>query len=882
MIGGAAGSAGTGDERWALVERCFATALDTPAEEREQRLVAECADELVRADVRRLVARHEALSRADGADDFLVALDLDHAVSLLAGDDPDEPLGVGRYQITRTLGRGATGVVYLAYDPALGREVAVKVLSSALSGDRGAVRRFEQEARTASALDHPRVVPIHEIGRTADGRLFIAMAYRDGTTLRERLAHGPLPLGEAVSIAAEIAEGLAAAHAKGIVHRDVKPENILLNDRGACLVDFGIAKIAGQSLTRTGAALGTTAYMSPEQTLGTDVDGRTDLWAVGVVLYEMLAGSRPFRAEGGDALVYAVRHDPPVRLGHVRRDVPPAIADVVRRCLEKEPANRFTRAEELAAALRAPWDVAPRPQGARVRHVALAVVVIGAVAGAGAAVAATRRTSPQPPALASGTTTARTAAIATSIAFAPFTNGSRDDRRYLTEGLSGEVMLRLVRVPGLRVAAPEAWRVASRDETDVRTVGARLRVTAVLRGTVRHGEERMNAAVELVRTADGRVIWSKTYDARGDEGVRVAEAISRDVVRTLRGGVTSSSRLVAVRASDDPVAYDLYLRGRFAYNRGTPEGLAEAATYFREAIGRDSGFARPYVGLADVYSAPQTSNPATRIQRAKPLVAHALARDSMLAEAHRAAGWIAMWYDRDWVNAERHLRRALALDPSDIWNYHALAAYQSAVGRNDESLETTRAAMALDPVSSATATHLGLHLFWLRRYDESIAVMERALRVDTTWNRTKLVLARAYLAVGRYDDALANLRKPAYGYAAFDPEAVLTYALGVSGHTEEARARTARLTSLARATYVRPIDLVVAHLGLGDTARALDWAERIPDDRGSMFFLISEPIFDPIRETRRFGVVLERLGLTEAARRANAVAAARGSVARRR
>jgi serine/threonine-protein kinase len=874
------GDAGAEDARWPLVERYFAAALDTPPEERDALLATECADDAVRADVRRLLARHEVLAR-DGADGFLAARDAGRAARLLETDDVGLPRTIGRYEVIRSLGRGATGVVYLANDAVLGREVAVKLLSPTLSGDRAATRRFEQEARAASALDHPRVVSVHEIGRTTDDRLFIVMAYQVSTTLRDRIASGPMSVDEAARIAAEIAEGLAAAHAKGIVHRDIKPENVLLTERGACLVDFGIAKIAGQSLTRTGAALGTAAYMSPEQTRGGDVDGRTDLWSLGVVLYEMLAGARPFSSEGGEALVYAVRHDAPIPVEIARPDVPPAIADLVRRCLEKDPAQRVPRADEIVATLRGPWDVAtPRVGSRRTRH---GIFVAFTVAAATAAALAWRGTRDREPAAAPNRPVMTPAASrARSIAFMPFVSSGRADRQYLTDGMNAEVMLRLVSVPSLRVADPVALQLASRANADLRAIGARLGVGAVLRGSISHTGDRMQIAVQLVRTADGAALWSKTYDQPANQAVAAAEAIRRDVLGNLGVGATDAAGLVPVRATTDPVAYELYLRGRFAYNRSTPVDLAEAAVYFREAIARDSGFARAYVGLADVYSSPQTSDPAERFRRAKPLLARALAQDSMLAEAHRAAGWIAMWYDRDWPSAERHLRRALALDPSDIWNYHSLAAYLSAVGRNAESLAITREAQALDPVSSATATHIGMHLLWLRRYDEAIAVLEHALRVDSTWKRTRVVLARAYLAKGRAADALPLLRMTGYAYAAFEPEAMLTYGLGVAGHTGEARARVAKMETLAKGAYARPIDLVVAHLGVGDTARALDWMERVPDDRGSMLFLISEPLFDPIRDTPRYRRVLERLGLAEAARRARAADTMRASVAHRR
>jgi tetratricopeptide (TPR) repeat protein len=322
------------------------------------------------------------------------------------------------------------------------------------------------------------------------------------------------------------------------------------------------------------------------------------------------------------------------------------------------------------------------------------------------------------------------------------------------------------------------------------------------------------------------------------------------------------------------------LRGRFAYDQRTASGLAEAGVYFREAIAHDSTFARAYIGLADVLSAAQDSRADQRFERAKPLVARALAFDSTLAEAHRSAGWIAMWYDHDWATAERHLRRALALDPSDIWIYHSLAAYLAAVGRTRESLALTREAIAIDPVSSATATHVGMHLFWSRRYDDAIAVLQRALTVDTTWQRTHAMLGRTYLAVGRYDDAIRALRRTGYEYAALSPEAILAYGLGIAGHTEEARGIVERLEERARASYVRPLDLVAGHLGLGDTARALTWAEKMPDDRGSMFFVLVEPMFDPIRATPRFQRVIARLGLADAARQQTTENATRAAVGR--
>ena len=863
------------DERWSRIEALFTAALDTPPDARESLLASSCTDESVLAEVRRLIARHDSLSSEDSPDGrFLEAVDFARATLLCSAEDPDPPM-VGRYQIVRRLGSGATGIVYLARDSVLDREVALKLLAPSLSADFHAVRRFSEEARAASALVHPHIATIYEFGRADHERFFIAMAYQDGETLRDRLGRGPLPVDEALGVAREVCDGLAEAHAKGIVHRDIKPENILLTGRGAVIVDFGIAKVLGHTLTRTGAALGTAAYMSPEQTRGVGVDHRADVWALGVVLYEMLTGTRPFVTEGGEALVYAIRHDSPVPVRDRCSEVRPGLAKIVDRCLEKEPDRRYRSASDLLSALRTPLTESPgstepaAPRWTRFRFAVGSAAVAGALFTASSLPSSKERTP-----LTQLSTILPASPAPGAIAIRPLSGerptDSTEARQYLPGGigdaLGGEIVRTLSATPGIRVTSELSIRIAGETGADVQALGRRLGVSAVLEWKIRARDSLLTVEARLVQVSNRQELWSRAYSRRIEQAAMIPLEVRHSVAEAL--GLERPDSAEFPVATEDPAAYDLYLRGLFARSKSTPAGLDEAEAFFRGAIARDTGFALAYTQLADTYVGRWIGAPADRFRRLKPLVAKSLELDPNQAFAHRIAGYVAAWQDHDWRAAGEHFTRALALDSSDIWNYHFYAAYLAAIGRPGKAVTLARAATALDPISSLTATQVGFYLFLARRYTEAIAVLERAIQVDTTsWRRTPMSLGRTYLAVGRYDDAIAQFRRAGLESShGFEAPALLAYALGRAGRTGEVRALAAQYVERASGSSARPLDLVAVHLGLGDTAQALDWVERLPDDRGSRFFLLSDPMFDALRDSPRFQVVLKRLNLQDAAR----------------
>ncbi|CAN5786187.1 serine/threonine-protein kinase [soil metagenome] len=859
-------------QHWQTVKTLFDELVELPGDVQAERLATlGAADPELHHSVAALLA-------ADGQADTRLG-EVDAAFLQPPPERPDsapppDPFGLsGRrlahFHVVEPLGAGGMGVVYRAEDTRLNRMVALKIPHPEYRLDAAAKQRFLHEARSTAALDHPNLCGIYEVGESDEGHPFLAMPLYPGETLKQRLARdAPLPVDEAVEIGRQVAEGLAAAHDAGIVHRDVKPGNIMLLPNGAVKVlDFGLAKVRDLTLTGSRTWLGTVAYMAPEQIRQAPVDGRADLWALGVVLYEMLTGRRPFEGEHDVSVAHGIVHEEPLRPSILRGGLPSSLEGLLVTLLRKEPARRPASAQQLAAdlaviqqgrtlplrrRLRQRWATATGWQRHPAWRTATGVLITATLAVAVGGHLTTRPSEGPAPHI---------APTDGSVAVLPFVNLSGDPQHeFLSDGITEELTNHLTRVEGLRVAAQTSSFRFKGGNVDVREVGHALSVASVLQGSVRRDGQRVRITAQLIDASNGFQLWSETYDRELSDIFAVQDEISQAIVSVLRIRLT---RPVATRlpSTSSPEAYEAYLKGRYFWNRRTAETLVRATEYFQQAIALDADFAEAHSGLADVEIAPRAGRPAERFANAKLAAARALALDSLLPEAHISMSWIKLWYDRDQASAEWHIRRAVELDPNSIWAVARYAAFLAATGRVEESLPLIRRAHQFDPLSYTHATYVGTHYLWLRRESEAIPYFRKSLELNPDFFMAHWGLGRAYLRQGRYQDALAELAYEGGDYTGLNRPGLLGHAHALAGNEAEARRILSELREQAgRGDYVPPVALAIIHIGLGEKAQALDWLERVEADAGARIFL-ADPIFDPIRSEPRFQGLLKRLGL---------------------
>jgi serine/threonine-protein kinase len=753
--------------------------------------------------------------------------------------DPSRRLRQGlreRYQIEEEIGRGGMAVVFRAMDKRHHRPVAVKALRPGLLGTEGA-ERFLREVRLSAGLTHPHILPLHDSGELMGGRgepplLYYVMPFIEGESLRTRLQREErLPLDLAIRITREVAGALDYAHRQNVIHRDVKPENILLHEGGALVADFGVARAISEAgpetVTEPGLAVGTPWYMSPEQASGErDLDGRSDQYSLACVLYEMLAGQPPFTGRSRAVMAQHVAEPPPsIRLA--RPDVPIAIDQVLGRALAKDPAARFPRAAAFGDALVTPLsgftpDLMP------------------------AADPASRR-----------------------VAVLPFVNASAEpENEYLSDGITDDLINALAQVPGFQIASRTSVFALKGRPMDVRAIGTLLGVDTVLEGTVRKSGDRLRITAQLTDTASGSLLWSGRYDRQAEDVFAIQDDLSRTIVQTLRGSLlgTGGEDLTPRRYTESLRAYSLYLKGRFAWNQRTQAAIAEAIRYFEAAIAEDPEYALAYSGLADAYALGVDYRAAPvedGLARARVEALKALALDDTLAEAHTSLAWVTFIHDWDWETAGRHYRRAIELNPRYATARQWYSWFLTAMGRVQDAMAEARLSVALDPASISIRRSLGWLGYYARDPASGLNELRRTVVMNPEANETHIILGICLTMLGSYDEAERAIRE-AQALVPGDTQAlaVLGRLRVLQGRASEARDILVGMQAMARNRYVSSSDLAKLQLALGDYDDAFATMERVyAERRGWLVYLKVDPAFDPIRSDPRFAEFLSRMRL---------------------
>ena len=831
---------------------------------------------------------------------------------------------LSHYRIVSRIGAGGMGEVYLAQDTKLDRKVAIKFLHDELSKDEDKLNRFVQEAKAASALNHPNILTVYEIGEV-EGKNYIATELIDGQTLREHLSQKePLSLNAILKIGVQVAEALSAAHHASIFHRDIKPENIMIRRDGyAKVLDFGLAKLsepqalAGGSITgeeaqtrvkhqtHPGTIMGTASYMSPEQARGKETDARTDIWSLGVVLYEMLARKVPFTGETVNHIIVSILEKEPILL----TDVPGELQRIIRKALTKDVDMRYQSARDLLIDLknlRRDLDIQGEIERSVVPNRELPTTSISesqtqffsAGATKSGSVARTQNLQSSTSSLEYAVTQAKSHKVVTaiagivllgalttvgyfvfvsrgggtkqigSIAVMPFVNESgKAELEYLSDGMTDTLISSLSQLPNLNVKARSSvFRYKGKDASP-QTIGKDLNVQAVLNGRIAQRGDQLTLTLELVDAQTENVIWSDQYSRKQVDLVSLQSDIARDVSTKLKTRLSGvEEQKLAKTYTTNPEAYQLYLKGLFYWNKRTAEALKTSIDYFNQAISKDPNYGQAYAGMALAYvllPAYSAGNPAESMANAKAAAAKALQLDDTLAEAHTALGYALFTYDRNLAESDREFRRAIELNPNyatahQWYGFGNLVATQ----RFDEAIAEGKRAEELDPFSLVVIADLGASYFYARRYDEAIQELRKAIELDPNWYLGHMNLCMSYEMKGQHHDAVAACEKARS--LNDDPYALgfLAHAYTAAGKRDEALKALAQMNEVAKQRYVPAYAFALAYAGLGDKEQAFLWLERSLQDRAwDVTYLKVDPLMDNLRADQRFADLVKRIGL---------------------
>ncbi len=736
---------------------------------------------------------------------------------------------INHYRIVEKIGAGGMGEVYLAEDEQLVRQVALKFLGTHMAASADCRERFQHEAQAAAKLNHPNIVTIYEVGEH-QGRPYIAMEYIRGQSLREILARGPLPPERTIEIVCQICHGLTTAHEGGIIHRDIKPANIIIDDKGRVrLLDFGLAKAQDSDLPSSSeSTAGTISYMAPELLTGGSITPASDIFSLGVVLYQMLTGTLPFTGEYEATIIYAIVNTEPEPLPKRLRDELPRIQGIIDRALRKDRLERYQQMAELLVDLGQAAEktglpgVDSRPESAR----------------------------------------------EASVAVLPFVDMSPEkDQEYFCDGIAEELINALTRAGGLRVAARTSAFQYKGQSQDIRLIGKMLNVDHILEGSVRKAGNRIRITAELVNVADGYHLWAESFDRNIEDVFAIQEEISQAISGSLKVRLTGDKRKPLVAKPTEILeAYNLYLKGRYFWNKRYQGGLQKGMEYFKQVIDLDPGYARAYAGLSDSYNILAFYNhlpPLEACPKAKAAAMKALEIDPDLAEARTSLGWVHNFYDRDWVSAEKEFKRSLELNPNYAITCHYYGLFLVAMKRFDEGIAMMKKARDFDPLSLIISASLGGTLYFARRFDEAIPPLLQAIEIDPDFALAHAWIAGAYVEKGMLEKATSECRKAesvarggTYGIS------WLGFSLAVSGQTAEAHEIAQRLIDQSEKHYVSSYHIALIYSGLGDGAATMHWLEKAFEERDNwLVWLGVHPAFDSVRNLPEFGELLRRVGL---------------------
>jgi eukaryotic-like serine/threonine-protein kinase len=769
---------------------------------------------------------------------------------------------ISHYRIIKELGSGGMGEVYLAEDIRLGREVALKFLPASYQYDPDRRTKFLAEARATSALRSPHIAAIYDIGEHEES-IFIVMEYVEGELLSAKIERGPLSLAESIDNAAQIADALSEAHELGIVHCDIKSSNLIINDRGFVkILDFGIARMVEKSSQSTddrtkklgqqtafSAVLGTVSYMSPEQAIGRGVDHRSDIFSLGVVLYEMLTARLPFDGDTAVEVIDKIIHDEPVAVARLNYSVPPELERIVRKCLEKDRDRRYQSTRELLVDLnnlRRDSDSGPRTSHGLNRNTQVV------------------RRKPQRRGV-------------NSLAILPLINMSGDlDAEYLSDGITETLINNLSKIPKLRVMARSTvFRYkgqATEGLQNVRgpdpiQVGLDLGVRAVFIGRVFQRDDALIIKAELVDAIDGSHLWGGQFTRQMKDIFAIEEEISQEITENLRLKLTGAQKKqLAQRYTENTEAYQLYLKGRYHWNKRTQEGITKGVEFFDKAIALDPNYALAYAGLADCYNllaSYSTMSPRTAFLRAKATVMRALKLDPLLAEANASLAHIRFWYEWDWHGAERDFKKALELNPGYGTAHLWYALYLIAMERVDEAIAEVKQAQELDPLAVVINLNVSRVLYFARQYDQAAEQCLKTLELYPNFFLAHRRLGQIYERKQMYDQALKEFER-ALALAPNNSETISVkgYTLAAAGRAAEAEQVLEELKELSKQIYVSPYSLSRVLFGLGKDEEAFGHLEQTYKERhGILVYLKVEPLFDNLRQDPRFINMLERLNL---------------------